>query len=156
MTVALAVSSTSCHRVNEPVSTVNMADTTHANQLIAGFYGVEMHAWRWTAHRFSVGLKPPPGSAHNGAKLRAHLFIPDVQIQKLGPMTLCATAAGHRLEPETFLTSGTHVYWRDVPAEVLDTNIIPVTFEFDKWAPRVGLNGRELAAVVASIGLIPK
>ena len=133
-----------------------MSDPQTAYQLVSGFYGVEGHAWRWTARKFSVGLKPPPGAAGNGAKLRVDLYIPDVLIQQLGPMNLSASIDGRSLDAEKFTEPGLHQYRRDIPAAWLDSNIIPVNFSLDKSAPPVGVMGRELGIVVSAIGLIPK
>ena len=154
MGAALAMSP-GCHRPETPASVINMSDPSRANQLIYGFYDVEMHAWRWTAGKFKVGLKPPADSTHRGARLRLDLFIPDAQIQGLGPMTLTATAAGSPLEPETFSKPGTYVYWRDVRAELLDSNILPVDFHFDRYWPW-DVKGRELGAVVSAVALLSK
>ena len=132
-----------------------MGDPARANQLPYGFYNIEMHAWRWTAGIFKVGLKPPLQSTHCGARLRLDLFIPDAQIQGLGPMTLSANAAGYPLETETFPKPGTYVYSRDVPAEALDSNIVPLEFRFDRYWPWE-VKGRELAAVVSAVALPPK
>lgn len=145
-----------CHIVKGPACVLEMGDPRTANQLLSGFYGIEMHAWRWTAHEFSVALKPPPGAAQRGSRLKLDLFIPKVLIQELGPMTLAANIDGHALKREKYLSSGTHAYWRDIPAEVLDTNVVIVTFCFDKSLPPVGMNGRELGAVVSHVGLSPK
>ena len=144
-----------CHRVKSPASQIKTADAATADQLTYGFYSVEMHAWRWTAGKLKVGLRPPPGWTQRGAKLRLDLFIPDAQILELGPMTLSASAADHPLEPETFATPGTHVYWGDIPAEVLNSNIVPVAFRFDKYGPWEQ-KGREMRAVVTAVGLFAK
>jgi len=146
-----------CHRARKPpVSTIGMADAEHADQLISGFYPVERDKWRWTAQKFTVGLGPPPGSAQRGAKLVLELYIPDNQIEKLGPMTLRAEAAGRVLDPETFTKPGSYMYSRDLPASLVDTNLVPVNFSLDKAALPSTTDGRELGAVVTGVSLQTK
>ena len=78
-------------------SSVNMADPAQAAQLLNGFYVIEGGKSRWTAKNFSVLLKAPPGSDRNGAELALKLYLPDVQIQSLGPITVSADVGGHEL-----------------------------------------------------------
>jgi|SRR5947209_12350936 len=153
VSVAMAAFSLGCHKVKAPASFVNVADHRTANQLIFGFYGVEMNAWRWVAHTFCVGLGPPVAAADRTTLLVLRLYIPDSQIAELGPMTLAANIAGESLEPEIFSKSGTYIYSRELPARILETNIVPVTFTFDRFLPADAGGGRELAAVVSAIGL---
>ena len=155
-TVALAFS-LACHRSNKgPSSVINVADPATANQLLSGFYNVESNRWRWTNQDFSVALKPPPGGEQKGATLRLHLFIPDSQLKKLGPMTLSAELDGHPLGPETFSEEGSYIYARDIPGDALRSDLIPVTFSLDKAAPPSAQDSRELGAVVTSIELQSK
>lgn len=133
-----------------------MADPAHSDQLISGFYSVEKDKWRWTAQKFTVGLGPPPGCAQRGAKLVLNLYIPDNQIEKLGPLTLRAEAAGRSLDSETFTKSGSYTYSRDLPASLVDTNLVPVNFSFDKASLPSDTDGRELGAVVTGVSLETK
>jgi hypothetical protein len=141
------------------VSVLNTADPSTAKQLVGGFYPVEAKSWRWTARRFIVKLSPPPGSDRKGAKLQLHLFIPQDEIARLGPMTLSADvtpsaeADDYTLPPETYSKGGMYSYIRDVPANLLRTNMIPIIFTFDKAQPPAAVDGRELGAVVSLIGL---
>src|ERR1035437_1340741 len=48
-------------------STIHMGDPQAAPQLTSGFYGIEQNAWRWTARRFSLVLRPPFGASQKGA-----------------------------------------------------------------------------------------
>jgi hypothetical protein len=153
-TVILA-SSASCHKARiGPASVVTMADVGTAKQLISGFYQLEGNSWRWTARNFSVGLGPPPGSASKGAKLVVRLHIPSPQFEQLGPMTLRASIGRHAFDPEVFSKFGNYTYARDIPPELLDTNIVEVKFSLDKCAPPAGPGGRELGIVVGSVGLV--
>jgi hypothetical protein len=145
-----------CHKARrkELVSIVNVADPSVAKQLVGGFYKIEGKSWRWTSRQFIVSLLPPPGSEQKGAKLSLHFFIPEDQISKLGPMTLNAEIDDYSMAPETYSNGGEHFYVREVPANLLRTNIVPVIFTFDKASPPAGVEGRELGAVVSLISLI--
>jgi hypothetical protein len=149
----LLVTVAGCHHVKEPVSRLNLADPATSNQLLSGFWWVESNSWRWTARQFSAALQPPDDAEIRGATLYLHLYIPDSQIESLGPMTLCAATEGRSLRPETFSTGGTHIYTSEIPKELMATSILPVKFSFDKAAPADSGDGRELAAIVTGIEL---
>ncbi len=148
-----------CHRVKAPSSVVHMGDAATANQLLGGLYRVEGGAgdtaWRWTGPDFSLALAPPPAAPH-GARLLLRLYFPETQIQKLGPMTLTAFIDGEPLAPETYAQSGSYDFVRDVPACFLNTNVLPVTFSFDPYAPKSESDGRDLGAVVLMAALEAK
>jgi hypothetical protein len=147
---------TGCYRARrkEPLSVVNVADPAASKQLVGGFYKIEAKSWRWTAREFVVSLSPPPGSEQKGAKLSLHFFIPDGQIASLGPMTLSAEIDDFAMAPETYTKSGDHYYVRDIPPNLLRTNVLPVIFSFDKASEPSPADGRELGAVVSLISLI--
>jgi len=130
-----------------------MADSRTADQLLFGFYQVEDGKWRWTAREFSAALKPPEGAEQRGATLELQVFIPDSQIESLGPMTLSAVTDGYELDPETFSKGGTYVYSRTIPGAALATSLLPVKFSFDKAREPYSGDGRQLAAVVSQIQL---
>ena len=142
-----------CHNVKEPVSRLSLADPATSNQLLSGFSWLESNSWRWTARKFSAALQPPENAEQRGATLYLHLYIPDSQIESLGPMTLTATAEGRSLLPETFLKGGTYIYTREIPRDLMVTSILPVKFSFDKAVSAEDADGRELAAIVTSIDL---
>jgi hypothetical protein len=127
-----------------------------AQQLISGFYDLESGAWRWTARNFSIALKRPPGAEQNGAKLILRFVIPDVQIQRLGPITLRADVAARALSPETLSKAGTYSYSRDVPADAFHFDTVLASFSLDKAAPPTESDLRELGVVVTSVALEPK
>jgi hypothetical protein len=140
----------------EASSIVNMGDPAHAAQLLNGFYSIEAGKWRWTARSFSALLKAPPGSGQKGAELSLAIYLPDAQLNRLGPMTLSADAGGQVLPARTFTGSGEYTYSAAVPAEALRPGLVLVNFQFDKAAANLG-NGdqRELSAVVTAVGLNP-
>ena len=152
------VALTGCHRMKAPASVVRMSDLSAANQLLSGFYGVEGrgdNAWRWTGPSFSLALAPPPVTPH-GAHLLLRLYFPETQIQKLGPMTLTAFVDGEPLAPETYDKSGSYDFVRDIPACFLDTNVLPVSFSIDPYAPHSETEARDLGAVVLMAALEAK
>src|SRR5580698_11457004 len=123
--------SVGCHNVREPVSKLNLADAATSNQLLSGFSWAESNSWRWTAREFSAAMKPPDDAEQRGATLFLHLYIPDPQIDALGPMTLTATAEGRSLKPETFSKGGNYIYTCEIPKTLLATSLLPVKFSFD-------------------------
>lgn len=136
-----------------------MGDPATADQLLSGFYAVEgnggENAWRWSGPDFSVALAPPP-TPQNGARLLLRVYFPETQIQKLGPMTLTASIDGEPLAPETYSQGGSYDFVRDVPACFLETNVLPISFSFDRYLPKSETEGRDLGAVVLMAALEPK
>ena len=114
---------------------------------------MENDQWRWTKQQFSVALKPPDGAEQRGATLDLNIYLPDSQIESLGPMTLFARTGEFDLAPETFSKGGTYIYSREIPKDALATSLLPVEFRFDKaTAPLTG-DGRQLAAIITNIEL---
>ena len=130
-----------------------MSDALSERQLIAGFHDLEQKQWRWTKRRFAVVLQQPRGAERNGGALELHLFIPDSQIQKLGPITLSAEAADIPLAPETFIKGGTYLYTRKIPPAAFPNALLPVVFTYDKALAPSDNETRELAAVVSEVSL---
>jgi hypothetical protein len=124
-------------------------------QLTSGFYAPEKEGWRWVARSFAVALTPPSGLSSRGARLTIRLFLPETEIQTIGPLTLSASVDGWSLGSETYAKGGSAEFTRDLPFEVVDTNILPIEFCFDK-AISPAVDGRELAAVVSEITLLPR
>jgi hypothetical protein len=136
-----------------------MEDPSTAGQLISGFYAVESQggdkAWRWTGPDFSIALAPPP-VVRRGARLLLRLYFPETQIQKLGPMTLTAYIDGQPLASETYAEAGNQDFVRDIPACILQTNVLPVSFSFDRYSPHSAAEARDLGAVVLLAALEAK
>jgi hypothetical protein len=124
-------------------------------QLTSGFYAPEKEGWRWVARSFAVALTPPLGVSSRGARLTVRLFLPETEIQTIGPLTLSASVDGWSLGSETYAKGGSAEFIRDLPFEVADTNVLPVQFCFDK-AISPAVDGRELAAVVSAITFLPR
>jgi hypothetical protein len=153
--VIFSISLAGCHRkrVPPPSSDLRMSDKYSAKQLIDGFYDLEQNQWRWAAGRFAVVLQPPAGSERTGATLQLKMFIPESQIQKLGPMTLSADVGEVSLAPETFTKGGSFSYCRDISPKLIGPNLLPVVFRFDKALAPFEADSRELAVVVLEVSL---
>jgi hypothetical protein len=137
-------------------SVIRMGDPKVAGQLVRGFHNIEARAWRWTAREFQVALGLPPGAAQKGATLAVRLTVPPVIIEKEGPITLTASIAGTRFEPETYSTTGNFVFRRDVPPNLLAGNSVRVEFALDKAMPPTTMDQRQLGIVVLNVALEPK
>ncbi len=140
----------------KPLSVVKVADPRGAVQLIRGFHNVENDAWRWAMKNFTVSLRPPAGSATNGATLELKFTLPDAIFSQLGAMTIHARVAGAALSPETYSKAGDAVYSRDLPPSALQGDTVTVEFFTDKALPPSATDERELSIIVTSIGLLPK
>jgi hypothetical protein len=134
-------------------STVHTGDPKSAPQLLSGFYDIENGAWRWTGKQFTVELGVPFGAGQKGATLELDFSIPDVAIAKSKTLTLAASVDGNSLPPETYSKAGEYTYQRDVPAALLQSGSVKVTFTLDKTIQAGGGDLRDLGVVAASIGL---
>jgi hypothetical protein len=81
------------------------------------------------------------------------MYVPKEQIEEIGPMTLTATIDDYQMAPETFSNGGSVTFSRDLPPQLLDTNILPVQFSFDRAAPPSARDSRELGMVLSDVGL---
>jgi hypothetical protein len=137
-------------------SVVATADPHAATQLISGFYAVENNAWRWTAARFSVLLRPPRTAASRGAVLQFKFSIPAPSMAKLKAVSLSAYVSGTPLAPENYTQAGEFIYTRDVPANLLGGDVTRVDFSLDKTIPPGSADLRELGVVATMVGFQPK
>lgn len=139
----------------ELLSSVNVADPRAEEQLVSGFHGLEQRAWRWTQQEFVVLLQPPPAVAGRGYSLDARLTIPEVAIERLGPISVSAEFAGLDLEPEVFSEPAENVlYTREIPADAIQGgDPVEVTFRLDKAIPAGEIDSRELGVVALSFAL---
>jgi hypothetical protein len=154
LAIALMLAMPGCSRRRKgPASTIDMSDQTTAAQLTGGFYGLEGNKWRWTSGQFSVVLPAPPGADDKGGYLQLAFFIPSEQLAKTGPMTLTASVEDYDLESETITKGGFLTYSRAVPAAALKSNLIRVSFSFDRTYEPGNGDARSLGAVVSKIAL---
>jgi hypothetical protein len=159
ITLALALVITSgCHKkFRERASVVRTADAKTKEQLLGGFYEVEGTGWRWAARHFAVALKPPSEAASKGFRVKLDFYIPDSQINALGPMTLSAIVDdGCPLDSETFSSGGSFSYVKDIPISEAAANVVRVDFLFDRAKSPAPSDRRELTAVVSSVALETK
>jgi hypothetical protein len=137
-------------------SVLKVSDPGAVQQLTRGFYGLEGGAWRWTARRFTVVLKPPVASPQLGAHLSLALSIPDVVTEKLGILTLSASIDGTKLASTTYSKPGGYTFSADVAPELLKKETAVVEFELDKSLPPGPSDQRELGIIATSVGLVTR
>jgi hypothetical protein len=134
----------------ELASIIHTADPRASGQLLSGFYGVEDIA-RWTKSKFSLELRVPSTPPLSDPALLMRLFIPDDEMARLKSIALSASVNGVALPPQSFTSSGTHIYVQSVPAAALNRSPARVDFALDKWMPPGSFNpneDRELGVVV--------
>jgi len=162
VTGAALLAGTSCHMFsnddpNRPLmARVRANDASAARQLAAGFYGIEDHAWRWTAGKFAVILPVNDKARSNGATLNLKLTFPASEMAQLGATTLSADVNGRALPPETFSKAGDYTYLQDIPPAALAGSTVRVNFGLSKSEPPSGQDQRELGAVFHEISLKTK
>jgi hypothetical protein len=137
-------------------SVIHTGDPKSETQLVNGFYGIEQNAWRWTAPRFSVVLRPPAGAAEKGATLNVELTIPDPIIARVKTISLSASIGNTPLAPETYTQAGPYTYTRDIAPSLLGSEAVRIDFQTDKSVPPIPPDQRELAVIVGSVGLDAK
>jgi hypothetical protein len=164
----LALSNAACKGTQNPVtgqsedrnqpllSSVRMNDTSAESQLLNGFYPVENNAWRWTAGKFSVKLRTPPGATQSGAGLALAFTLPDSVIQKLKDIAITASINGTALKSEDYKTPGAYVFAADVPGSLLAADSVQVDFALDKTMPPGDVDRRQLGVIAGSVSLSPK
>ncbi|HEX5432389.1 MAG TPA: glycosyltransferase family 39 protein [Bryobacteraceae bacterium] len=140
--------------VNELASSVSMGDPRFEGQL-TGFYKPDSDGSRWTGREFSVTLGSPT-SPGNGAQFSMRLYISDVSIQKLGPLTLSASIGGHELAPAIYDRSGLYTYRRDLMPEWIGQGPIHIYCTLDKALPPSPSDSRELGIVVLDASAVPE
>jgi hypothetical protein len=120
-------------------------------RLLSGWHALEDWSWRWTERRCSAAVSLPAGSGQAALTLR--FVLPDVVLERLGPVTLSATLAGRPLAPETYSHSGEHVYRREVALAGLPPDAVVVEFELDKCLPADSTDSRERGLIAVSLRL---
>jgi len=142
---------------NQPMlSTVRMNDSSAESQLLSGFYAVENNAWRWTAGKFSLMLRTPPGAAQSGATLALAFTLPDTVVQKLNDITITASINGAALNSEEYKTPGAYVFSAEVPGSMLTAESVKVDFALDKTMPPGDVDKRPLGIIAGSVSLTSK
>jgi hypothetical protein len=169
LTLLLGLAGSACSGKHDPINVQNenedtaprlasivpTSDPKAAGQLLSGFYSIEDNAWRWTAGKFSVRLRTPPGAQQSGAGLSFSFTIADAAIKKLKNMTLAASINGMALKSATYTAPGTYVFSADVPASLLAADSVQVDFALDKtWQPDGDARG--LGVIAVSVSLVGK
>lgn len=140
-----------------PLSVIGVAQPRAERQLLEGFWAVENHGWRWTQHNFAVSLMAPPGASQRGATLQFHFALPAGLIARQKAITVTATIGHLTLPPQTYSTPGANTYSRDIPATAFTEGTpVRVAFATDKFFKAGEIDGRELALVSSSFGLVTK
>ncbi|HZS38059.1 MAG TPA: hypothetical protein VFF06_14580 [Polyangia bacterium] len=158
LAVAVVLSLTGCRRTPAEAprgplrSDVSMADATAGAQLESGFYGIEDHAWRWTAAHFTFELAAPAG-ADQGARLALDVSVPDSALTDTRSITLACRVGSASLAPETYTHTGQYRYVR--PLEPVKEARVRVRCDVDHVLPRRPVDDRELAIIVRNLALEP-
>jgi hypothetical protein len=138
------------------VSVLKMSDPEADHQLVKGFWGLESGSWRWTSSKFAVNLRAPERSAQDGATLEFKFSLPEVVLNKTGPVTLSARINGMALPSQTYSKPGNFVYSAAIPADALRTAQGSLEFSTDKAVPPSNGDKRELALIAVSVALLPR
>jgi hypothetical protein len=132
---------------------VNTANPAVAAQLIRGFHEIEQGAWRWTAGKFSVALKPPAGRDGQHGRVVLRCSVPEALISRVGPVTLSAAVDGSVLGSQTWKTSGEYTFAARVPATHLKRQAMTADFSLDRFLTAGQAETRELGLIVSSIAV---
>jgi hypothetical protein len=139
------------------LSVIRVAQPRAEAQLLEGFWQVENNSWRWTKHDFAVVLMPPIGAAQKGATLDFRFALTPGLIERQKAVTIAASVGGVTLPPDTYRQAGSCAYVREVPAAAFAAGgPVRVAFSADKYFAAGEIEGRELAVIASSIGLVSK
>jgi tRNA (mo5U34)-methyltransferase len=102
-----------------------LLEPRYAPKLLTGWHPDET-GWCWTRRVFSVEMPPDPLITPKALELTFTVY------EGVAPVTVRATVNGRRLEPETFRTTGEHVYRAILPPEAVTLAPAHVEFELDR------------------------
>jgi hypothetical protein len=80
------------------------------------------------------------------------MYLPPIQTQLLGAITLRADVDGMPLDTRTFTEPGAYTYSASVPASALQSNLVTVNFNLDKAVTTLKNDSREMGTVVTRVG----
>lgn len=109
-------------------------------------------AWRWTAKRPTIKLRP---KSNQGLKYVIEFAIPEVTLKQTGPVTLTFFVNDHVVDSMRYATHGNQRFEKPVPAEwITAEQDVLVGAEIDKvWiAPE---DKAQLGFLLISLGLTP-
>ena len=116
-------------------------------ELLHGWHQVEYGSWRWTQRVFAATLPVP---ARMRPRLVLRFFLPELIIQKLGPVTLSASVDGRALTTERYEQPGEYAYARGL-AEVTPGRRVLIEFQLDRALPPDDDDPRERGIIVSSL-----
>jgi len=117
-------------------------------ELLSGWHAAEAAGWRWTEQRFSARLNP--GSARP-ARIELRFFVPQVLIERYGPVTLHAAADGVTLPSQTYHESGRFTYRAKLDKAPSHDGQVQLDFWLDHALLPSDADERELGIVVAAL-----
>jgi len=115
-------------------------------ELLDGWHESEETGWRWTRREFAVRIHG------NGAALNMNVYVPEELLQRLGPLTLSATAGGRDLEPAVYETPGPHTLVRRLDAAAGGAELL-LQFRLSGALPPDQDDDRERGIIVTSIAV---
>lgn len=114
-------------------------------ELLEGWHESEETGWRWTKREFAVRIRG------NGTALTMKMFIPAESLERLGPLTLTASAGGRDLEPAVYATPGLNALVRHLDAP--DGADLLLRFRLSGALPPDRDDDRERGIIVGSIAV---
>jgi len=116
-------------------------------ELLRGWHQTEYGAWRWTERVFAASLPIP---ARMRPRLVLRFFLPELIVEKLGPITLWASVDGRPLAAERYDRAGEWVYARGL-AEVEPGRRVLIEFQLNRALPPDPDDPRERGIIVSSL-----
>lgn len=136
------------------LSSIQAADPRAAAQMLDGFYPLEQRLWSWTTRKFAVSLAPPQPVADLPVELALRFTIPDIIIEKLGPITLTAYIDGVEVASRRYEQPGVGLaFGAEIPDVLLTGDETVIEFELDKSMIADEAPIRELGIVFLSAAL---
>ncbi|MBL8211691.1 MAG: glycosyltransferase family 39 protein [Bryobacterales bacterium] len=127
-----------------------MGNPQHA-PLLRGLWEIEAGQWRWSGPRFSFRLAPVRRA---GTQVELDVHLPEVILQRLGPVTVTGRAGRERLVGRRLAEAGDHLLrW---PVGAGEGASLDVAFTLDKALAPVGEETRELGLIVRGVGLVSR
>ncbi|MGC8792413.1 MAG: class I SAM-dependent methyltransferase [Bryobacteraceae bacterium] len=116
-------------------------------ELLRGWHQIEYGCWRWTEREFAARAPLPAGMR---PRVVLRFFVPEVVIQRLGPVTLSASANGVPLAPETYHQPGEYTFARGL-ARGQAGRRVHIEFRLDRALPPDEGDPRERGIIVSSL-----
>jgi hypothetical protein len=135
------------------VSSLQMNAPDAKEHLTKGVYSLESGAWRWTAGKFTITLRTPPGATQKGATLTLHLTAAEPVLQQVHSQSLTAAIGAKILKTEKYVDPGEHIFTADVPASLLTGDAVAIDFSLDRSVPPGPVDRRELGIIVSAVSL---